>query len=63
MDPSLKYHIVTLEKCGPVSVFVQGDLEKNKEGVVFLTVHDVGSSYMSWKQFVMDSSMDDVRKR
>eukprot|EP00092_Neocalanus_flemingeri_P012881 GFUD01013877.1.p1 GENE.GFUD01013877.1~~GFUD01013877.1.p1 ORF type:complete len:575 (-),score=168.18 GFUD01013877.1:461-2185(-) len=63
MDPSLKHHIVNLEKCGPVSVFIQGDLEKQKDGVVFLTVHDVGSSYMSWRDFVMDTSMEDIRKR
>jgi len=63
MDPSLKHHIVNLERCGPVSVFLQGDLEKSKEAVIFLTVHDVGSSYMSWKNLAMDRSMDDVRKR
>lgn len=63
MDPSLKHHIVNLEQCGPVSVFIQGDLEKHKDGVVFLTVHDLGSSYMSWKQFVMEPSMEDIRRR
>ena len=30
---------------------------------MFLTVHDVGSTYMSWKYFVTDISMEDVRKR
>jgi len=63
LDPSLKHHIVDLENCGPVSVFLQGDLEKHRDGVVFLTVHDVGSTYMSWKFFVTDPSMDDVRQR
>jgi len=63
MDPTLKHHIISLEKCGPVSVFLQGDVEKAKEGVVFLTVHDVGSSYMTWRQFVKDTCMDDIRKR
>jgi len=63
LDPSLKHYIVNLEVCGPVSVFVQGDVEKSKDSVVFLTVHDVGSSYNSWKQFAQDTSMDDIRKR
>jgi len=62
-DPSVHHHIVNLEECGPMSVYVQGELEKHKEGVVFLTVHDVGSSFISWKQLVQDTSMDDIRKR
>eukprot|EP00092_Neocalanus_flemingeri_P011887 GFUD01012819.1.p1 GENE.GFUD01012819.1~~GFUD01012819.1.p1 ORF type:complete len:880 (+),score=232.59 GFUD01012819.1:62-2701(+) len=63
LDPSLQHHIVDLENCGPVSVFLQGDLEKHRDGVVFLTVHDVGSTYMSWKYFVTDTSMEDIRRR
>ena len=38
-------------------------MEKTKDGVVFLTVHDLGSSYMTWRQFVKDTSMEDIRKR
>ena len=30
---------------------------------MFLTVHDVGSSYVSWAHWVMDTSMEEVRKR
>jgi len=63
VDPSVHHHVVSLEKCGPVSVFVQGELDKHKERVVFLTVHDVGASFLTWKQFVQDMSMDDIRKR
>jgi len=59
MDPCLAHHIVDLENCGPVSVFIQGDLND----VVFLTVHNVGSSYMSWKNLVNDNCMEDVKKR
>ena len=79
MDP-LKHHIVTLDNCGPVSVFLQvdntrmqrmetvklylkGDLEKQRDGAVFLTVHDVGSSYNCWVDWVMDTSMEEIRKR
>eukprot|EP00092_Neocalanus_flemingeri_P002791 GFUD01002988.1.p1 GENE.GFUD01002988.1~~GFUD01002988.1.p1 ORF type:complete len:301 (-),score=93.37 GFUD01002988.1:107-1009(-) len=60
---SLKHHVVNLDNCGPVSVFLQGDLEKQRDGAVFLTVHDVGSSYTSWVHWVMDISMEEVRKR
>jgi len=63
IDPSLKHHIITLESCGPLSVFLQGDVERIKDGVVFLTVHDVGSSYRSWKNFVNLDCLEDVRKR
>ncbi len=31
---------------------LQGDLDKQREGVVFLTIHDVGQSYLSWVNFV-----------
>jgi len=60
---SLKHHVVNLENCGPVSVFLQGDLEKQRDSAAFLTVHDVGSSYTNWVDWVMDASMEEVRKR
>ena len=41
----------------------QGDLEKLKDGVVFLTVHGAGSSFNSWLDFAGDESMQDIRKR
>jgi len=63
IDPSLKHHIINLESCGPLSVFLQGDIERIKDGVVFLTAHDVGSSYRSWKNFVNLDGLEDVRKR
>jgi len=60
---ALKHHVVTLENCGPISVFLQGDLERQRDGAVFLTVHDVGSSYFTWVDWVRHSSMEEVRKR
>ena len=58
METALKHQIITLEHCGPVSVFMQvrikvpdlststqGDERRLKDGVVFLTVHDVGCTY------------------
>merc|ERR550517_1184339 len=55
--------IITLEDCGPVSVFVQGDEKKLRDGVVFLTVHDVGATYQNWVTFLKDESMADIRAR
>jgi len=60
---ALKHHVVNLEKCGPVSVFIQGDLTQQRDGAVFLTVHDIGSSYQSWVAWVNHSSMEEVRKK
>ena len=58
METALKHQIITLEDCGPVSVFMQvsikvpglrpstqGDERRLRDGVVFLTVHDVGCTY------------------
>jgi len=63
MMESLKHHVVTLENCGPVSVFLQGDLERQRDGAVFLTVHDVGATYLSWVDWVRHPSMEEIKKR
>merc|ERR1712128_230048 len=60
---ALKHHIVTVEKCGAVSCYVQGDLERQRDGVVFLTVHDLGCTFLNWFNFVMQPGMADIRKR
>ena len=41
----------------------QGDLEKLREGVVFLTVHGAGKSFNTWLDFAGDVNMEDIRKR
>jgi len=61
--PGLKHHVVDLEEVGPISVYMQGDLEKSRDGVVFLTVHDVGRTFMSFVNFALHDSMEGVRKR
>jgi len=63
MEKSLQQHCVVLDSCGPVSVYVQGEDKHLKTGTVFLTVHDVGSSYQSWLNFTSHPSMADVCKR
>jgi len=62
-DYSATPYTVQLDVVGPMSVYAQGDLEKVKEGVVFLTVHGAGSSFNTWLDFVGDETMGDIRKR
>ena len=58
------HHIVDLESCGPVDVYVQGDLENGKNGdSVFLTIHGIGSSHKSWVQFMNHEDMVETRDR
>lgn len=59
----LHHYVITLENCGPVSVYLQGDLEKHRDGVVFLTLHDVGSSYLSMVDFINNEDMEEIRRR
>merc|ERR1712080_419739 len=63
METALRKHVIEIEGCGSVSVYVQGDEEKLKDGVVYLTVHDVGSSYQSWVNYTSHHSMETVQKR
>jgi len=59
----LKHYVFNLDTIGHVSVFVQGDLEKQRDGVVFMTIHDVGRSYLSWAKFVHQDHMAMIKKR
>lgn len=58
-------YIVQLEGCGPISVYVQGDLEKYRgdDQAVFLTVHDVGTSYLSMVDFFSNQELAEIRSR
>ena len=73
-------HVVILENCGPVDVFVEveriilneyliqkrfkGDLERLRESLnIILTIHDVGSSYLSWKKFTSHQDMEELKSR
>ena len=58
-----KTHVVNLDVVGSVSVYVQGDLEKMRDGVFFLTVHGVGSCVDSWIACTGGDDMGDIRKR
>merc|ERR1712156_539710 len=63
MENSLQHHIIALENCGPVSVFLQGDEKKLRDGAVFITVHDVGATYQNWVNFLKHESMVDILSR
>jgi len=60
----LSKHVVELEQCGQMEVFVEGDLDKLKScSSVFLTIHDVGSSYHSWVTFTSHEDMQETKTR
>lgn len=58
-------YIVQLENCGPISVYVQGDLDRHRDDhqAVFLTVHDVGTSYLSMVDFFANPELAEIRAR
>ena len=58
VELSLSKYVVDLENCGPVDVYVDGDLENGKNGdSVFLTIHGIGSSYKTWATFMNHEDM------
>merc|ERR1712121_150552 len=59
----LSEHVIDLEDCGPISVYVQGDLEKMRDGPVIMTIHDLGSSYHSMVEFTNHIDMDEIKHR
>ena len=61
----LKHHVISLEGAGPVSVYVQGDLERGRQeqAAIFLTLHHVGCDYTSLVSWVSSPHMKEVRDR
>jgi len=59
---NLNHHIVQTE-FGNFSVHIQGDLETKKDGVVFLTVHDIGSNHKPLARFTSLPCMDEIATR
>ena len=60
----LQHHVINLEGTGPVSVYVQGDLERGRQhAAIFLTVHHVGCDYTSLVNWVSSHPMKEVRDR
>jgi len=49
---------------GPITIFAEGDLEKYRiSSNIFLTIHDIGSSYQSWVQFNKLPDMLQIKQR
>ncbi|ODN03164.1 hypothetical protein Ocin01_03513, partial [Orchesella cincta] len=60
---SEKKHIVPTERCGPLSVYVQGDLSQQDKRAIFLTVHDLGCNHTSFHDFVEHPTMSEIKER
>ena len=56
-------HIVHMDVVGPLTVYVQGELEKFRHSVVFLTLHTTGASFTSWLEFAGGANMEDIRRK
>jgi len=64
VDLGLSKHVVELETCGALDVYIQGDLENGKNGdSVFLTIHGLGNSYKTWVNFMNHEDMVNTRDR
>merc|ERR1712142_373549 len=59
---NLKQHIIQTE-IGNISVYIQGDLKTQRDGVVFLTVHDIGSNHKPIARFTSHPCMDQIATR
>ncbi|XP_036675091.3 exocyst complex component 4 isoform X2 [Drosophila suzukii] len=57
-----KYNIST-EKCGDLTVVVQGDLSQQEKRAVFITVHDLGCNHNSFQEFVSSPCMTEIKER
>jgi len=60
---TLTKYMITLEKCGPIQVYVEGDLKCSPTSPVFLTIHGVGSSYQNWVRFTARECMKEVMEK
>jgi len=61
---SMTRHVIETKNSGNIEVYVEGDLDNLRDcSTVFLTVHDVGSSYYSWAEFTRHKDVMEIRKR
>lgn len=60
----LSKYVIDVEDVGPVSVFVEGDLEKLRvSSNIFMTVHTAGTTFQHWVNFNMQEDMQAVSQR
>ena len=62
-NTKLTQRVISLEEVGPVSLYIQGDLDRCRNQAVFLTVHHVGSDYTSLVSWASSPAMKEVRDR
>jgi len=55
--------IINTNRCGELTVYIQGQLHHASTKAVFLTVHDMGSNHAEFCKFVDHPSMADVKER
>uniref|UniRef100_A0A146LIX3 Uncharacterized protein ZK1073.1 n=1 Tax=Lygus hesperus TaxID=30085 RepID=A0A146LIX3_LYGHE len=56
-------HYISTERCGDLTVHVQGDLLQQDKRCVFLTVHDLGCNHYSWDDYVNRPCMSEIKER
>ncbi|XP_022194149.1 uncharacterized protein ZK1073.1 isoform X2 [Nilaparvata lugens] len=58
-----KKYLVRTERCGDITVHVQGDISQQEKRAVFLTVHDLGCNHWAWEDFVNRPCMTEIKDR
>lgn len=56
-------HVIDTKSCGPLTVYVQGDVALQDKKAVFLTVHDLGCNHTSFHDFVEHPVMKEIKER
>lgn len=56
-------HVIDTKNCGPLTVYVQGDVSLQDRKAVFLTVHDLGCNHTSFHDFVEHPVMKEIKER
>lgn len=58
-----KRYTVKTEKCGDITIHVQGDVSQQDKRAAFLTVHDLGCNHYAFEDFVNRPCMSDIKER
>ncbi|KAF0299546.1 uncharacterized protein FJT64_027730 [Amphibalanus amphitrite] len=56
-------HVIDTKHCGPLTIYVQGDVSLQDKKAVFLTVHDLGCNHTSFHDFVEHPVMKEIKER
>lgn len=58
-----KRYTVKTERCGDITIHVQGDVSQQDKRAAFLTVHDLGCNHYAFEDFVNRPCMSDIKER